>query len=196
CAALGLLFGTGCGKNITADTTLSELLDQITVGDVVSAVQQFAAGAGGAPGAAGAPQARLSDDQRTQVEALQAQLDAGTITRDQFNEQVHAIIGDSFPDQPFVGFGAGGGPFGGHFGLQVGGYLDLTQEQVDAAKAIFDKAHDDITALQTQARTDILAVLTDEQKAKLDELVVGGFVGLPIGGDSNAARGRGPGGPG
>jgi len=191
CAGLGLIVATGCGQNITADTTLGELLDQITVGDVVNAFQQFAAAAG--RGGFG-PGSQLTDEQRAQVEALQAQLDAGEITRDQFVEQVQAIIGDTFPNEPFIGFGFGGGPFHGRFELKVGGYLDLTQEQVDAANEIFDKAHEDITALRTQARADILAVLTDEQKAKLNELVVGWFVGLP--GNSNTARGRGPGGTG
>lgn len=192
CAALGLLVGTGCGQNITADTTLAELLNQITVGDVVNAFQQFAAAAG--RGGFGGVHAQLTDDQRSQIEALQAQLDAGQITRDQFIDQVHAIIGDAFPNEPFVGFGFGGGPFHGQFQLRVGGYLNLTQEQVDAANEIFDKAHDDIEALRTQARADILAVLTDEQKAKLNELVVGWFIGLPPSG--GAARNRGPGGPG
>lgn len=191
CAGLGLTVGAGCGQNITADTTLGELLDQITVGDVVNAFQRFAAAAG--RGGFG-PHAQLTDEQRTQIEALQAQLDAGEITQDQFVEQVQAIIGDAFPNEPFIGFGFGGGPFHGRFELKVGGYLDLTQEQVDAANQIFDKAHEDITALRTQARTDILAVLTDEQKAKLNELMVGLYVGLPL--DSGAARGRGPGGPG
>jgi len=199
CAMAGLTIGTtgGCGQNITADTTLAELLNQITVGDVVEAFQRFAAAVGERHGGLGHLNAHLTDDQRSQIEALQAQLDAGEITREQFVEQVRAIIGDALPNEPFVGFGFGGGPFGGHHGLRVGGYLNLTQEQVDAAKEIFEKAHTDITALRTQAQADILAVLTDEQRARLNELVVGLFVGLPFSannGDANNARNRGPGG--
>lgn len=186
CAALGLLLATGCGQNITADTTLGELLNQITVGDVVNAFQRFAAAAGGH-----GMFAQLTDDQRAQIEALQAQLDAGEITNDEFVDKVHDIIGDAFPNEPFIGFGFGGGPFHGRFELKVGGYLNLTQEQVDAANEIFDKAHEDITALRTQARTDILAVLTDEQKAKLDEIVAGWFVGLPPNAHGRGADGHG-----
>lgn len=197
CAMAGLTIGSisGCGQNVTADTTLAELLNQITVGDVVEAFQRFAAAVGERRGGFGFFQAHLSDDQRSQIEALQAQFDAGEITREEFIEQVKSIIGDALPNEPFVGFGFGGGPFGGHFGLRVGGYLDLTQEQVDAANEIFEKVHSDIADLRTQARDDILAVLTDEQRARLDEIVVGLFVGLPIGnGDNSTARRNGHGG--
>jgi len=177
CGLVAALSG-GCGKNITADTTLAELLNQITVGDVVNAFQQFVSAIAAHHGGFG-PQ--LTDDQRKQIEALQSQLDAGTITQDDFVKQVQTIIGDAMPNEPFVGFGFFGGPFGHHGGLQVGGYLNLTQEQVDAAKALFDTAHSDIDALREKAKTDILAVLTDEQKATLADLGVGLLVGLPPG---------------
>ena len=71
---LGLLIGAnGCNTVVTPDTTIGELLDQITVGDVVEAFQAFAAGASfGGPG--GFFGASLSADQRAQIEALQARL--------------------------------------------------------------------------------------------------------------------------
>lgn len=84
------------------------------------------------------PFANLTDEQRAQLDDLRAQLEAGTITREEFRTQVEAIVGD-LPDPPlFGGHGRGGrgpgGPFGG-FGRH-GFPADLTAEQQSAIDAL------------------------------------------------------------
>lgn len=74
-----------------------------------------------------------------------------------------------FPGGP----GGPGGPPG--FGPPPGGpmlarLLNLTDEQEDQADDIHDAARDDIKVLRRAARDQIRSLLTDEQKAKLDEI--------------------------
>lgn len=170
----------GCNTSITPDTTLGELLDQITVGDVVAAFQQFTAGTQFGPGGFGGGPAgfALSSEQLGQIEALQAQLTAGEITREAFQTQVQAIIGDAAPNMAFAGFGFSGTPFGFGQHLDTAAPLDLTDEQREQAREIFGRLHDDIRALRDQAHEDIRAVLTDEQRAILDEMQAGRGFGV------------------
>jgi len=168
---LGLLIGAnGCNTVVTPDTTIGELLDQITVGDVVEAFQAFAAEASvGGPG--GLHGASLTTDQRAQIEALQAQVSEGTISDEDFQSQVQAIIGDAGPGVAFVGFDFFGSPFGfgdRRFGAEP---LDLTEEQREQARDIFTQLHDDIRTLRDAAHDRIRnEVLTEEQRATLDEM--------------------------
>lgn len=176
-ASLGMLIVSaaitsgGC-SGITPEMTLSQalqtlsqnpLLNQITVGDLVQAFRDFTASNGHGP--------NLSDDQLKQIEELQAQLDAGQITRDEFESKVRDIIGDAAPGMAFGGFGFFGSPFGHHFEGPLSGDLALTDEQQEQAREIFSAAHDDIAALRKEAHDNILNnVLTQEQRDTLAQI--------------------------
>ncbi len=166
-AAFGITAG-GCGSGITADTTIADaltslaqnpLLSQITIGDLVQAFNDFMAGAGN-EGAA------LTEDQQSELRTLQGQLDSGSITEAEFEDQAQAIAG--------LHGHMGGRPslLGGRFHEgPLTGDLALTEEQQTQAQEIFQAAHDDIAALRQAAQDDIYNnVLTDEQRATLDEL--------------------------
>lgn len=189
-AAFGIAAG-GCGAGITADTTIADaltslaqnpLLSQITIGDLVQAFNDFMAGAGN-EGVA------LTEDQQSELRGLQGQLDSGAITEAEFEDQAQVIAG-------FQGH-MGGRPslLGGRFHEgPLTGDLALTEEQRTQAQEIFQAAHDDIKALRQTAQDDIYNnVLTDEQRATLDELRANHRPLME--GDDAAARGfgRGPG---
>ncbi len=137
----------------------SDPLNQLTSGATVAGFQDFA----------GVPRS-LSDEQLAQIEDLQAQVDAGSISPDEFSRQVHAIIGDASPMRAFAGFGFFGSPFATRFQVQVAILLNLSDEQIEQAREIFISLHEDIAALRADARERIRALLTDEQLALLDEL--------------------------
>lgn len=76
-----------------------------------------------------------------------------------------------FPGGPGGPGGLGGpGGFGPPGGPMLARMLNLTDEQEDQADAIHDAARDDIKVLRRAARDQIRALLTDEQKATLDEI--------------------------
>ncbi len=192
-------FTSGCGVNVTAltdllssidaDTTLGELLNKVTVGDLVTAFQQFVSDVGDYQiGPLGS--ATLTDEQIAELESLQAQLDAGEITSDEFMASVQEIIGDAGAGIPFAGFRFFGGPFVHRACSQDAAALELTEDQRAQAEEIFDSAHEDIDALREEAKDNIRALLTEEQLVLLDE--------MPQRGDGPPAppgRLRGPSGP-
>ena len=81
----------GCDTNFTFDTTLGEILDQVTVGDVVEAFQRFASNVGADSGFG---PAALSPEQLSQLEDLQGRLNSGEITQEQFAVEIRGLIGD------------------------------------------------------------------------------------------------------
>jgi Spy/CpxP family protein refolding chaperone len=169
---------------ITEDMTIADALNQLTVGDVVSAFVSFA---DEAASAAEMPSGRgLTDDQQAELESLQAQLDAGEISEAEFSDAVHEIIGDRGAGMPFAGFSFYGSPFGHRMDTVAAAQLDLTDEQQAAAEEIFQLAHDDIDALREAAHDEIRALLTEEQLAILDEM------GMPAGEDAAFPMRRGP----
>jgi Spy/CpxP family protein refolding chaperone len=170
--------GAGCGSGITGDMTLSEalsalsdtvasdpVLNQLTVSDLVQGFQDFAQQTAG-----DGLTAQLTSDQQAQLEDLQNQFDNGDITAEEFADQVMDIIGDVAPGHAFAGRGMLGGPFRGHSSMSPQDALDLTDEQIEQAKEIFDHLHDDIGTLRENAHEQILALLTEDQRATLDEL--------------------------
>lgn len=71
------------------------------------------------------------------------------------------------------GFGPGGpgGPIGLGFGPPpIFGALNLTDEQEDLADELFHQVQKDVRTFGRTARDQIRALLTDEQRAKLDDL--------------------------
>ncbi len=168
--ALFLTMGVGapgCDTNFTLDTTLGEILDQVTVGDVVEAFQRFASNVGADSGFG---PAALSAEQLSQLEDLQGRLNSGEITQEQFAVEIRGLIGDRAPNAAFGGFAFFGGPLGSRMRGPMAGPLDLSDEQLELAHAIFEQLHSDIRDLRSQSHDDIRAVLTDEQLAALDQL--------------------------
>lgn len=181
-AALGLgMAATGCGTGLTLDSTIGDVLNVLTSGDLAAAFDEFV-------GAAGSRGGGLSESQIAAIEDLQAQLDAGTLSDEAFAGSVETILGDRAPGMAFGGFALGGGPFGMHHPGRLADLLELTDEQMAEAEAIFTQLHTDIHDLRTQAKEDIRGVLTEEQLATLDALKPGGAME----GDDAMARPRGP----
>lgn len=120
----------------------------------------------------------LTDNQKTQIEALHEQLRSGEITFEEFRTQVQEItgvelpIGRGGPQRPAL---RGPGPFGGP-GLLEGPFADrlaevlgLTDEQRAAIDDIRQSTRDAVEARHDQARDEFRAILTAEQLAILDE---------------------------
>lgn len=173
----------GCMTGITPDTTIPDALaalaqaagqdttlNQLTIGDVVQAFEQYASqvSAGTTAGTAPTP---LTQDQQTQLEDLQGQLDRGEITPNEFAQQVHDLIGDVAPGMAFAGMGMMGGPFREGPGMRLAAQLQLTEEQQQQAQDIFTRLHTDIETLRQNAQDAIKALLTTDQLATLDELM-------------------------
>jgi hypothetical protein len=169
-------FAGGCGvlsststlaglmSSIDANTTLGELLNQVTVGDLASLVQQLVSTFSADANSFRTADA-LTDDDLAEIESLQAQLEAGEITEQAFLEALREIVGDVGPR---MGFGATppfGGPHGPCMGMEQRPSLDLTDEQQTEANQIFANAREDIDALFQDANDRIRALLTEEQLA-------------------------------
>ncbi|HPF41191.1 MAG TPA: hypothetical protein P5081_15260 [Phycisphaerae bacterium] len=153
----------GCGTGLTLDSTLADVLNVLTSGDLASAFDAFLEAAGSGRGG-------LTDDQIASIEELQAQLDAGTLDANSFSEAIGAIVGNRAPGMAFGGFEYGGGPFGMRGPGRLENLLDLTDDQQAQAEEIFTTLHDTIHDLRAQAQEDIRAELTEEQLATLDGL--------------------------
>jgi Spy/CpxP family protein refolding chaperone len=93
----------------------------------------------------------LTDEQRAAIEALRTQLAAGDITQVQFCQQLHDILGDPPCGPPLPP-------------------IDLTDDQVAQAEAIFQAAHDEVVTLHATGRADVLALLTADQQTALTAL--------------------------
>ena len=162
--ALGLL---GCGPTIPVETSADNALDELTIGDVVAGFQRFADDDSALV---------ISDELLDSIETLQDQLSAGEITAEAFGEGLLEVIGAGNPRLAFGGFGFFGGPvrqFGGRFGSRGHGAraaaLNLSDEQQEQTRTIFEALHGDIEALRTTVHDDIRAQLTEDQVALLDE---------------------------
>ena len=191
---------SGCAGNVDPNQSISQALtqlaqtaaqvpalNQLTVSDLVAGFQQYADQLGSVSTAAAPVQ--LTSDQQQQLEGLQAQLDSGQITQQEFATQVDNIIGDAAPTAAFGGFGFGGGPFAQTPGFEAADPLNLTDAQVQQAQDISQRLHDDLQKLRQNAHDQILAVLTPEQQAQLDQLFP-----QPAGA-SRASGASGPSGP-
>lgn len=173
---------SSCAGNFTGNETIAQALgqlaqgasqipalNQMTVNDLVAGFQQFVDQVG--QGQRMGPMASLTADQQQQIQDLQAQLDAGQITQQQFADKVHSIIGDALPADAFVGFGFMGGPFAQGPQSQMADPLNLTDAQEQQAKDIFTRLHDDVKKLRQDAHDKIIAVLTPDQQTTLNGLV-------------------------
>lgn len=181
----------GCGVGILPTDTLAQaaakipMLNQITVGDVVQGFQDFVT----QMQAAHEARASLTTEQIAQVEDLQAQLDAGQITAEDFEAKVQGVLGDAAPALAFGGFRFFGGPFGHRMGNDFAARLNLTDEQKTQAREIFQTAHTDIRALRQAAHDQMIALLTPEQQATLDQIRAQGFLSFAIFGLQPAGSG-------
>ncbi len=169
CLALVLLAAgiQGCTPQ-GADTTLGELLNEMTIGDLVEGFQQFAdeLAADGSPAFARPP---LTDEQLGEIESFQARFQAGLMDHAEFGQHTREAMGDRAPRRAFAGFGFFGGPLGTAHHGEIAGALELTEEQRTAAREIFDALHADIRVLRDAAHEEIRGLLTEEQQAMLDE---------------------------
>lgn len=176
--SIGLLMGGlglvglamhGCGTGLTLDSTIGDVLNVLTSGDLASAFDAFLTAAGSGNGG-------LSEDQIAAIEDLQAQLDAGELDATSFSQAVDGVLGDRGAGMAFGGFGMGGGPFGMHRPRPLANLLDLTEDQQAKAEEIFTDLHMTIGDLRMQAIVDIRALLTEDQLAILDSLRAGSDV--------------------
>ncbi|MCG8405360.1 MAG: hypothetical protein MI923_09200 [Phycisphaerales bacterium] len=156
------------GLNLNSETTIGDLLSVLTSGDLADGFDQFVANANGRF-AGGDRFAGLTPEQTSAVEDLQAQLNSGAIDSSEFAQQIREVLGDRAPNLAFGGFGFGGSPFGFGRGIGRGDPLDLSDEQKEQARAIFEELHSDISDLRSAAHEDIQAILTAEQLATLEE---------------------------
>ena len=187
------LLSTLTGQTVTADTTLGQLLNELTIGDAVDAFARFAQEGGATRGGFPAGPS-LTDEERMEIEAFQAEFDAGGLSAADFSESIRGVIGDRGAGRPFAGFGFYGAPIGHRMGSHDAVRLDLTEEQRAAGEEIFQATHDDIAALRDAAMEEIRALLTDEQVAALDELRPGDRLGpgRARGGRMSFGRGERP----
>ncbi|MCK6485724.1 MAG: hypothetical protein HUU22_18590 [Phycisphaerae bacterium] len=200
-AAIAPCFMSGCGTNIRPDMTIAQalaqidILNQLTVGDLAEAFQQFAANLDESRGRP-AGVAALTEEQRVALQSLQQQLDAGQITASEFDQQAREVVGDALPHMAFAGFGFMGAPFGRGFDMAHGRLLDLSDDQKTAARDIFTRLHEDIRTLRSDAHDKIRAVLTEDQRVQLDSLGLrrpGLFAADQAAQDAAPQRMRGPG---
>lgn len=195
----GSLLDLLAGLGVSEETTLSQLLDQVTVGDVLDAVGQFtesattgtteampAKGPHGGPrgphmGPGGPPLLDLTDEQRQaaeeirqsereDVEALWAAADEDI--RALLTEEQLAIYDELPPLMPGPGHGPPPEQAGGrHDPLPdiLAEELGLSEEQQTAVEEILTTLRTAIEARQDEAREAFLALLTDEQREQLEQ---------------------------
>jgi len=179
--ALLILASGGCAGNVDPNQSIAQALtqlaqtaaqvpalNQLTVSDLITGFQQYANQFGQV--AAAGQQTSLTSEQQQQIEDLQGQLDSGQITQQEFATQVNGLIGSTDPNVASGGFCVCAGPFGQPSELPAADPLSLTDAQKQQAQDIFQRLHDDIQTLRQDAHTQILAVLTPDQQAQLDQL--------------------------
>lgn len=155
-------------SQIDPNTSLGEVLDQLTVGDLIAGFQSFNRDLSGEGGfAAGGPD--LSDEQLESIREFQAQFSGGQIGRPELGSLVNQTVGDHMPHHAFAGFQFRGGPMGGAPRGRLADELGLTEEQQARADEIFEQLHADIRVLRDAIHADIQAVLTEEQLEALDD---------------------------
>ncbi len=172
--APGLAVTGGCGGSLldslaaSGEATPVQVLNQLTAGDLAEAFANFR----NAPSDTGelSQAAGITDEQRTAIEVLQRQVDAGAITDDAFIAEVATILGDSTPGSPFAGFSFLGSPFEVEGSNDFADLLGMTQEQQQQALLIYRLLHADIADIRAVAQDEIRALLNAQQRALIDQL--------------------------
>lgn len=144
------------------------LVDRMLAGDIANAFTRFrdSLSSGSTEAAANA----ITNEQRIAIEALQAQLDDGTLTQDEFVAKALEIIGEAQSLRAFAGSELLGTPFEVHkLGLAAEA-LGLTPAQQRRALAIYRALHGDIGTARELVRGEILATLSTQQAALLTRL--------------------------
>lgn len=181
---LATSLSSGCLETLDGDllTPTAErstaLVDQMLAGDIADAFAQFRGSL--ATDLDETSTAVLTDEQRAAIEGLQAQLDAGTLAQDEFVAQVLDVIGDTQPDSAFAGSNLLGTPFEGNALSVAAGALGLTSSQQRQALAIYRALHGDIGKAREIVKDEILAMLTTQQAALLEQLATQLFDQLDI----------------
>lgn len=195
----GSLLDLLAGLGVSEETTLSQLLDQVTVGDVLDAVGQFtesattgtteampAKGPHGGPrgphmGPGGPPLLDLTDEQRQAAEEIrQAEredIEALWVAAD---EDIRALLTEEqlaiYDELPPLMPGGGHGPPP----VQAAGPRDplpdflaeklgLSEEQQTAVEEVLTTLRAATEARRADAREAFLALLTDEQREQLEQ---------------------------
>jgi hypothetical protein len=187
-AVAGLLPYTtgGCGGSLldslpSADSAgLTEVLNQLTAGDLAEAFDDFR---GEFLDAAGSSRtAGFLEEQRAAIEELQRRLDAGEITQDEFIAGVVDALQDTVPNSPFAGFRFLGSPFSAAGVNDFAEMLGLSQEQQQQALLIYRVLHGDIEDVRAAAQDQIRALLSTQQRVVLDQVATELFdqIGIPV----------------
>jgi len=175
--AMGVLVGsaallvltTGCGGVVANDQAAAVLaapeLDGLVAG--WQALPGDGADEAGAPQTA-AGRGRLSEEQQAQLRELEGQLDAGSLTPEQFAEKVDALLGA--PPR--------GGRFAQRIRDRVVARLQLSEEQRAAAQEIYAGLRHDVRKLRIAALARARLVLTEAQREKLAALRAERFASL------------------
>jgi Spy/CpxP family protein refolding chaperone len=188
----------GLLSSLDPNTTLGQLLNEITVGDVVTGVEQLLSslrggggrfgppGLGHEGGCPGDPNAReglaaalnLTDEQKSEANAIftSAREDIEALRQDA-NDQVRALLTEEQlaildglePNSP-NDTGPGPGWFHRPHRPHLAQDLNLTDEQKTAIKAILEQLRTDIQARKQTALDDFRAILTTDQQAILDQI--------------------------
>lgn len=179
--AAALLVLTGCGGGLTNDYTAAMLATPEVGGLVASEFAELEGGSGepaaeapadadngSADGSAGGGRGRLSEEQRAQIRALEAQLDAGALTPEQFAAQVDTLLGE--PQR--------GGRWGRRIRERFVERLQLTEEQQTAARDIHTAARHEVRKLRIAALGRARLALTEAQREKLAALRTERFASL------------------
>lgn len=156
---------SGLAQNAVT-TPATSVLGEISAADAAAGFNEFASKILGDEGVGAV--VPLDDEQLAAIEDAQAALTAGEITPTEFGNEVRATLGDVAPREAFIGYEFFGGPFGHRFGHRIANYLDLTDAQIQAARDIFQDAHNQIDTLRETLIADIRSALTDEQLEALD----------------------------
>ncbi len=112
---------------------------------------------------------RLSDEQRSQIQALRTQLDNGQLSPKDFATQVDAILGDQFAGPRWGRPGWGAAKMQNHL-QRLADKLQLTDEQRTTARQIFNDARHQARVLHLEAMARMRLALTPEQRAQFDQL--------------------------
>lgn len=184
----------GCAGNILPSDSLAQvlqkltqtasskpILNQLTVGDVVTGFKRFASQfeAGAASPASTEPasaqpasaQPVLTADEQSQLQSLQSQLDQGQISEAEFASSIRQMLRIAGAGRMLDGFSPG--PFGRYAGASSGDPLKLTTDQQQQVRAVYRQLHDDIDTLRQQAHEQMFAILTPDQQARLNDLIPG-----------------------
>lgn len=169
-----LLLAAGCGGGPASDYTAAMLatpeLDGLVAGEL--ALPEGGAGASEAGSVAGvdppARRGRLSEEQRAQIRALEGQLDAGSLTPEQFAEQVDMLLGE--PPR--------GGPAAQRIRGRIVSRLELTEQQQTQARDMYAAMRHEVRKLRLAALARARLVLTETQREKLDSLRAERFASL------------------